>query len=302
MSSQPTVSSRRSAALTNARSTQLAIRLRSVDLSLVRVGAHYRHFVSVLIAHPSRPRWRAWPMLDYGEPFEPWPGPGRAKRWWCPGPNRITAGQARPPTRPQLVRLGRARRAAARGCFLRFNEASGRGAAPSEALVVHLHDRMTESVIEPKAPCAAVRTGSAQGTVEPGTGRRCTRRSGTCQRPVRLALSAEEIDYARAFSPRGSRPDDVELMMFAQSTPSTAVTNLQRRWTIDGQPRGDSLFDLSAPRTRRHRMERWCLPRQRRGAAGTRDAPPAPRRSADDAPRCTGLPTRSAHRVQGRDP
>jgi len=89
-------------------------------------------------------------------------------------------------------------------------------------------------------------------------------------------------------------------MMFAQVNSEHCRHKIfNSRWTIDGQPRGDSLFDLI-------RSTHAAAPdgtlvayrRQRRGAAGTRDAPPdaAPvgRRCA---PRCTGPPTRLEHIV-----
>ncbi|MCB1626382.1 MAG: phosphoribosylformylglycinamidine synthase [Xanthomonadales bacterium] len=60
-----------------------------------------------------------------------------------------------------------------------------------------------------------------------------------------FALSADELDYlAEQFAALGRDPTDAELMMFAQANSEHCRHKIfNARWTIDGQPQADSLFD-----------------------------------------------------------
>ena len=277
------------AALTNARSTQLAIRLRSVEPSLVAVGAHYRHFVQFDRTPEPSEVARLARLLDYGEPFEPSAWAGSREALVVPRPGTVSPWSSKATDIARncgfdwVVRVERGTRV-----LLRFNEASGSAAQrPSEALLVHLHDRMTESVIEPKgavrrlfepaqhkALSSLALGGDARGALE-----RANVQFG-------LALSAEEIDYlARAFSRAGRDPTDVELMMFAQVNSEHCRHKIfNARWTIDGQPRGDSLFDLI--RSTHAAAPDGTLVAYRDNAAvlqGRATRRLTPRRSADDA-------------------
>src|SRR6267378_7599322 len=78
------------AALTNARSTQLAIRLRSVEPSLVAVGAHYRHFVQFDRTPEPSEVARLARLLDYGEPFEPSAWAGSHEALVVPRPGTVS--------------------------------------------------------------------------------------------------------------------------------------------------------------------------------------------------------------------
>ncbi|HEY4039201.1 MAG TPA: phosphoribosylformylglycinamidine synthase, partial [Burkholderiaceae bacterium] len=118
---------------------------------------------------------------------------------------------------------------------------------PIQALAPHLHDRMTESLIDPE--------GAAQRLFEPAQRRplgsvalgddavAALRRANA---HLGLALSANEIDYlARAFAGAGRDPTDAELMMFAQVNSEHCRHKIfNARWTIDGAAQPDSLFDL----------------------------------------------------------
>ncbi|HYL01569.1 MAG TPA: phosphoribosylformylglycinamidine synthase, partial [Steroidobacteraceae bacterium] len=61
-----------------------------------------------------------------------------------------------------------------------------------------------------------------------------------------LALSADEIDYLLAsFTQLKRDPTDVELMMFAQANSEHCRHKIfNASWTIDGKPRGESLFAM----------------------------------------------------------
>jgi phosphoribosylformylglycinamidine synthase len=61
-----------------------------------------------------------------------------------------------------------------------------------------------------------------------------------------LALSDDEIAYlARSFETLGRDPTDVELMMFAQANSEHCRHKIfNARWSVDGEPQPDSLFDM----------------------------------------------------------
>src|SRR5258706_15144244 len=198
------------AALTNARSPELAIRLRSVEPSLVAVGAPYRHFVQFDRTPEPSEVARLARLLDYGEPFEPSAWAGSREALVVPRPGTVSPWSSKATDIARncgfdwVARVERGTRV-----LLRFNEASGSAAQrPSEALLVHLHDRMTESVIEPKG---AVRRlfepaqRKALSSLELGGDARGALERANVQ--FGLALSADEIDYlAGAFSRPGTDP------------------------------------------------------------------------------------------------
>jgi len=123
------------------------------------------------------------------------------------------------------------------------------------ALLPHVHDRMTESVlgnldeaealfrrIEPK-PLATVdmlgggRDALSQANVAMG-----------------LALSPDEIDYLHDnFKRMGRNPTDVELMMFAQANSEHCRHKIfNADWVIDGEKQDNSLFGMIRTTHQKH--------------------------------------------------
>jgi len=109
-----------------------------------------------------------------------------------------------------------------------------------------LFDRMTEMpllefaqaarLFEHAAPRALARVSLAGG------------RAGleAANRALGMALSGDEIDYLlAAFHRLGRDPTDVELMMFAQANSEHCRHKIfNASWTIDGEPRAESLFAM----------------------------------------------------------
>ena len=110
-----------------------------------------------------------------------------------------------------------------------------------------LHDRMTQAVIEDvnEAVCLfAVREAGRLAHIRLGTdGKAALQDANTA---LGLALSEAEIDYLfEAFSRLERDPTDVELMTFAQVNSEHCRHKIfNAKWSIDGETRIKSLFDL----------------------------------------------------------
>jgi phosphoribosylformylglycinamidine synthase len=110
-----------------------------------------------------------------------------------------------------------------------------------------LHDRMTESVIDPATDPARLFVelpGKPMQTVAVlADGRAALARANV---EMGLALSDDEVDYlVDAFTRLGRDPTDVELMMFAQANSEHCRHKIfNASWTIDGEPRGETLFGM----------------------------------------------------------
>ncbi len=110
-----------------------------------------------------------------------------------------------------------------------------------------LHDRMIEVVFTSLEQCEALFAVHQPGALIEidalGQGRDALVRANS---DLGLALSADEIDYlADAYGRLERNPSDVELMMFAQANSEHCRHKIfNASWTIDGQPRDLSLFDM----------------------------------------------------------
>jgi phosphoribosylformylglycinamidine synthase len=115
------------------------------------------------------------------------------------------------------------------------------------AVAALLHDRMTESVVDPATPAEAlfrdVPGKPIQRIALARDGRSALLDANTS---LGLALSSDEIDYlCEAYGKLGRDPTDVELMMFAQANSEHCRHKIfNASWTIDGVARKDSLFAL----------------------------------------------------------
>jgi phosphoribosylformylglycinamidine synthase len=128
---------------------------------------------------------------------------------------------------------------------IRARGATLRPVAP--ALAALLHDRMTESVLDPGAAPGALFEHPAPGRLGHialgSDGRAALERADAA---LGLALSAEEIDYLlEAYARLARDPTDAELMMFAQANSEHCRHKIfNARWTIDGQAQPLSLFAM----------------------------------------------------------
>ena len=111
----------------------------------------------------------------------------------------------------------------------------------------HLHDRMTQTVIEDvnEADCLfAVREAGRLAHVRlVADGRAALQEANAA---LGLALSGQETEYLyETFNGMGRDPTDVELMTFAQVNSEHCRHKIfNAEWTIDGETRTKSLFDL----------------------------------------------------------
>ena len=110
-----------------------------------------------------------------------------------------------------------------------------------------LHDRMTESVIDPATdPTLLFRkldSKPMQTIPMLALGRPALERANV---EMGLALSADEVDYLLdAFTGMRRDPTDVELMMFAQANSEHCRHKIfNATWTIDGAQKDATLFDM----------------------------------------------------------
>ncbi len=111
----------------------------------------------------------------------------------------------------------------------------------------HLHDRMTQVVIQDVNDAArlfATREAGKLNFIRLADGGMTALRKAN--RVLGLALSEQEIDYLyNAFTRLERDPTDVELMTFAQVNSEHCRHKIfNAEWTIDGETRSESLFDL----------------------------------------------------------
>ena len=109
-----------------------------------------------------------------------------------------------------------------------------------------LHDRMTESVIDPETdPSLLFREleGKPMQTIPVAHGRDALQRANVA---MGLALASDEVDYLLdAFTRMQRDPTDVELMMFAQANSEHCRHKIFNAvWTIDGTRKDATLFDM----------------------------------------------------------
>ena len=136
-----------------------------------------------------------------------------------------------------------------RGCAWQLERSDGARPAAAErtAAAMHLHDRMTESVLDTLEAADRLFDESAPAPLACidliGGGRAALE---IANRDLGLALSIDEIDYLlEAFARLGRNPSDVELMMFAQANSEHCRHKIfNAAWNIDGEARSESLFGM----------------------------------------------------------
>src|SRR6185295_3036084 len=125
------------------------------------------------------------------------------------------------------------------GYRIRTRDGSTMSAADREALLPHLHDRMTEAVLadlseaaqlfahfEPRPLTTIALLAEGRAAIDAANG------------SLGLALAPDEVDYLEAqFLAAGRDPTDVELMMFAQANSEHCRHKIfNAAWVIDGAP------------------------------------------------------------------
>jgi phosphoribosylformylglycinamidine synthase len=236
-------------ALSAFRAARLLQRLQAVDSKVDSVSAQYVHFVHATRALDAGEEARLKALLDYGDPaalasdgvhflvvprlatISPWASKATdiAHNTGLSAVHRIERG-----TRYTV--------ALKQGLFGRTASADLR-----DRLAAVLHDRMTESVIDPATDPSQLFVeldGRPVQTVAVlAHGRSALEQAN---RNLGLALSDDEIDYlVDAFTQLARDPTDVELMMFAQANSEHCRHKIfNAHWTIDGVDQADTLFGM----------------------------------------------------------
>jgi phosphoribosylformylglycinamidine synthase len=239
-------------ALSPFRAAQSLVRIQQVVPHATALDAQYWHFVHVegTLAEPDAQRLAG--LLEYGEPFagadakaqaylvvprlgtiSPWASKATDIAHNC---GLVSIRRVERGTRYQLRVRG--------GMFGGNAELT---AAQRDTVATLLHDRMTESVVDPALPASAlfrdVPGRPMQRVALAGSGRAAL---VAANGDMGLALSDDEIDYLLdAYRKLGRDPTDVELMMFAQANSEHCRHKIfNASWTIDGADQHDSLFAL----------------------------------------------------------
>lgn len=134
-----------------------------------------------------------------------------------------------------------------RGTVYRLGVAEDLSVERLRAVQALLHDRMTETVLPDLSHARRLFEHRAPGAL----GRAPVLERGRdalveADSRLGLALAEDEIDYlVDAFARLGRDPTDVELMMFAQANSEHCRHKIfNADWTIDGEQRTHSLFDM----------------------------------------------------------
>lgn len=235
-------------ALSAFRAQRLLQRLRAIDPDIGEVSGRYVHFVHATRALDPGAEARLNALLDYGERAGPQaegaeflvvPRLGTISPWASKATDiahNTGLAAIHRIERGTLYRVARRR-----GLF------AGKKPADDARIAAALHDRMTESVIDPATDPAQLFTeleGKPVQTVAVlARGRAALQEAN---RTLGLALSDDEIDYlVEAFRQLARDPTDVELMMFAQANSEHCRHKIfNARWTIDGVAQDTTLFGM----------------------------------------------------------
>lgn len=226
-------------ALSAFRARRLLERILTVKADARRVSARFVHFVHAQATLQAEERTRLDALLAYGESAQV--NDVGASFLVVPRLGTISPWASKATDIAHNTGLAAIKRIE-RGTLYRvaFDRSSdARGLLNVAAL---LHDRMTESVIDPATGPALLfldLAGKPMQTVP-------IAELGRANTEMGLALSVDEMNYLReAFARMRRDPTDVELMMFAQANSEHCRHKIfNATWTIDGEGRDTTLFDM----------------------------------------------------------
>ncbi len=238
-------------ALSPFRSERLLARVRRVAPGAEAIEGRFVHFVHVGRPLEDHEEARLAALLTYGEPAGE-PRAGAAQFLVVPRLGTISpwASKATDIARNTgLAAVLRIERGTLFSVTTQGRLTAGAGLAPSAADAVAgvLHDRMTESVIDPATDPARLFV-ELPGKPMQAVRLRAEGREALARANVEmgLALSDDEVDYlVDAFTKLERDPTDVELMMFAQANSEHCRHKIfNASWTIDGEAHGETLFGM----------------------------------------------------------
>jgi len=238
-------------ALSAFRAARLLARIRTIEADAADIRARYVHFVHCAGAMRRDDRGRLEGLLKYGEAPS---GDPRTGAQWLVVPRIGTISPWASKATDIAHNCGfasvlRIERGAIYTLVMK-NGLFGPKTLGEEAHVrigALLHDRMTESVLEPGVDPASLfqrLPGKPMRHVPVlASGRAAL---AGANRDMGLALSDDEIDYLlNAYRTLGRDPSDVELMMFAQANSEHCRHKIfNASWTIDGQAKQNTLFGM----------------------------------------------------------
>ncbi len=233
-------------ALSKFRAARLLARLQVIEPSVTHVAARFVHYVACDVPLETAARERLNGVLTYGEPYV---ASFNADQQWFVVPRLGTlspwASKATDIAHNcGLMQVHRIERGT------RYEIKCAHGPVPADTasrLAACLHDRMTESVVDPATlPQALFDEPPAKPMVcVPllAAGRMALVQAN---RDMGLALSEDEIDYlVQAYRTLQRDPTDVELMMFAQANSEHCRHKIfNADWAIDGVGQSQSLFSM----------------------------------------------------------
>ena len=233
-------------ALSKFRIAKLVDRLAALEPGVEGLAARFVHFADLERPLDAAESAVLSKLLTYGPTFaaaEPVEARGRVLI--VPRAGTISPWSSKATDIVRVCGLASVRRVE-RGIEYTLRAARTLGPAQLTRLAPALFDRMTEMAVFDRAEVARL-FGHARpkplAIVSLARGRVALEEANE---RLGLALSADEIDYLLAsFTQLERDPTDVELMMFAQANSEHCRHKIfNAAWTIDGKPRGESLFAM----------------------------------------------------------
>ncbi|HLY52889.1 MAG TPA: phosphoribosylformylglycinamidine synthase [Steroidobacteraceae bacterium] len=232
-------------ALSAFRIAKLLDRLITLEPAVSALSARFVHFAD-LDRSLSEPERRVLAqLLTYGPSLPAEGDAGGARVLIVPRAGTISPWSSKATDIVHVCGLSQVRRVE-RGIEYRLRSARPLGAPQLMRLSSALLDRMTEMALLDAADAARLFAHPAPkplASVSLAGGRADL---AAANERLGLALSDDEIEYLFAcFAQLGRDPTDVELMMFAQANSEHCRHKIfNAAWTIDGEPRADSLFAM----------------------------------------------------------
>ena len=233
-------------ALSAFRLDKMLERLTALEPAVRSVAARFAHFVELAGPLTDAERAVLERLLEYG-PRLPQPAetPGGECLLVVPRAGTISPWSSKATDIARVCGLGSVRRIE-RGIEYRLTAVRRLGREALGRLATVLFDRMTEAALLDPGEAARLFEHAPPRPLErvPLSGGRTALEAAN--RALGLALSTDEIEYLlRAFAALERDPTDVELMMFAQANSEHCRHKIfNASWTIDGEPRTESLFAM----------------------------------------------------------
>ncbi len=233
-------------ALSSFRAARLLVRLQAIEPTVTQVAARYVHYVACDAPLEGPARERLSGVLTYGEPYA---ASFTADRQWLIVPRLGTVSPWASKATDIAHNCGLAQvHRIERGTRYALKFAGGVvDAAIAQRLAACLHDRMTESVVDPTtSPEALFQEPPTKPMAHVPVLAQGRTALVEANRTMGLALSEDEVDYLLdAYRTLQRDPTDVELMMFAQANSEHCRHKIfNADWAIDGVKQNQSLFGM----------------------------------------------------------